>query len=126
MIVTLAQQLDVIGLNYKPAYYEEVKKNYPDLIMYGSETESTCSSRGVYHFPVEKYKKHKSNELTGYDLIGPPWAYPPDIEFHFQEKNPYVLGEFVWTGFDYLGEPTPFGGKDKLYQWVLEWRLASA
>lgn len=123
-----AQQLDVIGLNYKPTYYEEVRKNYPDLIIYGSETESTCSSRGVYHFPVEKYKKHSSNELTGYDIIGPPWAYPPDIEFHFQEKNPYVLGEFVWTGFDYLGEPTPFGGKDNSTNgyWNGDWPVHSS
>ncbi len=108
----LAQQVDVVGMNYKPHYYEEVQKDYPDLIIYGSETESTCSSRGVYHFPVEKYKLHKSKELTGYDIIGPSWAYPPDVEFSFQEKNPNVLGEFVWTGFDYLGEPTPYGGKD--------------
>ena len=77
----------------------------------GSETSSTVSSRGIYHLPVEKYEKHTSLQVTSYDIIGPSWSYSPDIEFHVQEKLPQVLGEFVWTGFDYLGEPTPYGRK---------------
>ena len=97
-------------MNYKPLNYGEVHKNYPDLPIVGSETSSCTSSRGVYHLPIEKYETHESKQVSGYDIIGPVWAYPPDIEFVYQEANPHVMGEFIWTGFDYLGEPTPYGG----------------
>lgn len=107
-----AQQTDIAGVNYKPTKYSEIRETYPELPIYGSETSSCTSSRGVYHLPIEKYKTHESTHVTSYDLIGPPWAYPPDVEFHYQEQNPYSMGEFIWTGFDYLGEPTPYGGKD--------------
>lgn len=107
-----AQQVDIAGVNYKPTKYEWLREEFPELPFYGSETSSCTSSRGVYHLPIEKYKTHESKHVTSYDLIGPPWAYPPDVEFHFQEQNPYNMGEFIWTGFDYLGEPTPYGGKD--------------
>ncbi len=112
----LAAQVDVVGLNYKPNQYGEVLKEHPGWIVYGSETASTVSSRGVFHLPIEKYNRHDSLQLSSYDIIAPPWAYAPDPEFAAQEKYPNVLGEFVWTGFDYLGEPTPFhmrrGGAD--------------
>ncbi|MCW2119049.1 glycoside hydrolase family 2 TIM barrel-domain containing protein [Flavobacterium sp. 7A] len=107
-----AQQVDIAGVNYKPSKYSEIRANYPELPFYGSETSSCTSSRGIYHLPIEKYEKHASKHVTSYDIIGPSWAYPPDIEFHFQEENPFVMGEFIWTGFDYLGEPTPYGGRD--------------
>lgn len=108
----LAGAIDLVGWNYKPRKYKEVIEQHPDWIIYGSETSSTVSSRGIYHLPIEKYDLHESLQITSYDIIGPPWAYPPDIEFESLEKNPNNLGEFIWTGFDYLGEPTPFGGKD--------------
>ncbi|MGY6649757.1 beta-galactosidase GalB [Wenyingzhuangia sp. IMCC45574] len=107
-----AAQADISGINYKPTKYGYIHETYPQLPLYGSETSSCTSSRGVYHLPIEKYTTHKSLHVTSYDLIGPPWAYPPDVEFHYQEQNPNVMGEFIWTGFDYLGEPTPYGGKD--------------
>ncbi|WP_139956916.1 beta-galactosidase GalB [Flavicella sediminum] len=110
--LNFAQQVDIAGINYKPTKYGELISDYPGLPFYGSETSSCTSSRGVYHLPIEKYKTHPSKHVSSYDLIGPPWAYPPDVEFHFQEKNPNMMGEFIWTGFDYLGEPTPYGGKD--------------
>ena len=84
-------------------------KEYPDWIIYGSETSSTVSSRGVYHLPLERYQRHPSLQVTSYDIIAPAWATSPDVEFEMQEKHPNLLGEFVWTGFDYLGEPTPYG-----------------
>jgi beta-galactosidase len=102
----LAAEVDIVGWNYKPMKYEEVVKNHPDWIMCGAETSSCVSTRGEYHFPLEKYKTHESNQVTSYDFIGPVWAYPPDYEFYALEKSPQMLGEFVWTGFDYLGEPT--------------------
>jgi len=107
----LADKIDIIGYNYWPSRYEQDLREHPDWIILGSETASTVSSRGVYHLPFEKYEKHPSLQVTSYDIIGPSWSYTPDIEFHVQEKLPQVLGEFVWTGFDYLGEPTPYGRK---------------
>ena len=108
----LAEAVDLVGWNYKPRKYKEVLSEYPQWIVYGSETSSTVSSRGVYHLPLEKYRLHPSLQITSYDFIGPPWAYPPDIEFEAIDNNPKHLGEFIWTGFDYLGEPTPYGGRD--------------
>jgi len=108
----LAANVDLVGVNYRPWQYEKIQKDHPDWIVYGSETASCVSSRGVYHLPIEKYEKHPSLQLTSYDVIAPPWAYCPDVEFYYQDKLPNVLGEFVWTGFDYIGEPTPyFGGR---------------
>ena len=119
----MAQQVGASGMNYKPAYYKEVHANYPNLLIYGSETESCTSSRGVYHLPIEKYNKHKSLQVTSYDIVGPPWAYPPDIEFYYESKNPFIMGEFMWTGFDYLGEPTPYAGRDNSTNghWNQDW-----
>ncbi|HUX57856.1 MAG TPA: glycoside hydrolase family 2 TIM barrel-domain containing protein [Bacteroidales bacterium] len=124
----MVQQTDIAGMNYKPSLYSEVHKNYPDIPVVGSETSSCVSSRGVYHLPVEKYQKHESLQISSYDLIAPPWAYPPDLEFHFQEENPFVMGEFIWTGFDYLGEPTPYGGKDNSThgKWNADWPARSS
>ena len=104
----LAEEVDVAGFDYQPARYELILHQHPNWILVGSETASCVSSRGVYHLPIEKYDKHPSLQLTSYDVIAPPWAYCPDVEFAYQEKLPQVLGEFVWTGFDYIGEPTPF------------------
>ena len=108
----LADQVDVPGFNYKPMFYEKVLQDHPDWAIFGSETASTVSSRGVYHLPIEKYEKHDSLQISSYDIIVPAWATPPDVEFAAQDRFPNVMGEFVWTGFDYLGEPTPyFGGR---------------
>jgi beta-galactosidase len=104
----LASAVDVPGFNYKPTKYAQILKDHPTWMVYGSETASAVSSRGVYHLPIEKYEKHPSLQLTSYDVIAPGWANIPDVEFDAQEKNPSLLGEFVWTGFDYLGEPTPY------------------
>jgi beta-galactosidase len=108
----LADEVDVPGFNYAPAHYEEILKQHPGWVIFGSETESCVSSRGVYHLPLEKYAKHPSLQLSSYDIIAAPWAYCPDVEFAYQDRLPQVLGEFVWTGFDYIGEPTPFFWSD--------------
>ncbi len=124
----LAMHVDLVGLNYKPTRYNELKMEFPEMIVYGSETSSCVSSRGIYHLPIEKYKTHESKQVTSYDLIGPAWAYPPDIEFMEQDKYPNVLGEFIWTGFDYLGEPTPYGGRDNSTNgyWNADWPSRSS
>jgi beta-galactosidase len=108
----LASEVDIPGFNYKPNRYAQILKDHPGWILYGSETASCVSSRGVYHLPLVKYEKHASLQISSYDIIAPPWAYCPDVEFAAQDALPAVLGEFVWTGFDYLGEPTPYFGRD--------------
>lgn len=124
----LAHEIDIVGLNYKPMFYGEAIEREPDFVVVGSETSSCVSSRGVYHLPIETYVRHPSLQVTSYDLIGPPWAYPPDVEFMQLEKYPQVLGEFVWTGFDYLGEPTPYGGRDNTTdgRWNADWPSRSS
>lgn len=106
----LADAVDIVGWNYKPSYYAKLRKEHPNWIMLGSETASTVSSRGAYFFPVERTKngKQPSLQLSSYDLTSCSWSTSPDEEFIAQEENPFIMGEFVWTGTDYLGEPSPY------------------
>ena len=107
--------VDVFGYNYKPLQYEKFRQENPNIPLFASETASTISSRGEYFFPVveDKSKGLQDFQMSSYDLYAPPWATPPDWEFKGQDQNPFTAGEFVWTGFDYLGEPTPYDGKTK-------------
>ena len=109
----LADEVDIPGFNYGVRLYAKILADHPTWTIVGAETASCVSSRGVYHLPIEKYEKHPSLQLTSYDVISPPWAYCPDVEFAGLDETPAVLGEFVWTGFDYLGEPTPYFAWDK-------------
>ncbi len=104
----LADEVDIPGFNYGVRQYAKILAEHPGWTIVGAETASCVSSRGVYHLPIEKYEKHPSLQITSYDVISPPWAYCPDVEFAGLAQSPDVLGEFVWTGFDYLGEPTPY------------------
>lgn len=124
----LADEVDLPGFNYKPLNYAEVHKEHPDWMLLATETSSITSTRGKYHFPMEKYSTHDSRYVTSYDIIGPVWAYPPDIEFEYLAKTPAVMGEYIWTGFDYLGEPTPYGGRDHSGNgyWNKDWPVRSS
>jgi beta-galactosidase len=109
----IAAVLDIPGFNYKPHRYPEAVAKLPQGFLLGSETASTVSSRGVYKFPavLAKDKQYPDNQSSSYDLEYCRWSQIPDIEFAAQDDLPYALGEFVWTGFDYLGEPTPYDEK---------------
>lgn len=102
--------LDVPGLNYRVHLYEEAYKSFPQGFILGSETASTVSSRGVYKFPVVKQAEKTYNDLqcSSYDMECCNWSNLPDDDFVMQDDKLWVIGEFVWTGFDYLGEPTPY------------------
>ncbi len=102
--------VDIVGYNYKPEEYAKLHAAHPQLVIQGSETASTVSSRGEYFFPVsdDKARGQADFQVSSYDLSAPRWAWPPDVEWKGLDRNPFVLGEFVWTGFDYLGEPTPY------------------
>jgi len=105
-----AATMDVVGFNYRLFVYQEAYAKLPQQIILGSETASTVSSRGVYKFPVERRSmaKYEDHQNTGYDLEHCDWSNLPEDDFIHQEDLPYCIGEFVWTGFDYLGEPTPY------------------
>src|SRR5262245_4187416 len=102
--------VDVFGYNYKPIEYGKFHEKNPAIFLFGSETASCVSSRGEYFFPVsdDKSKGQSDFQMSSYDLYAPRWAQPPDWEFKGQDEFPFVGGEYVWTGFDYLGEPTPY------------------
>lgn len=105
-----AAMLDVPGFNYRSHRYVEAYGKLPQNIVLGSETSSTVSSRGIYKFPVEKksaalYDDHQS---SGYDLEHCWWSNVPDEDFALADDYPWTIGQFVWTGFDYLGEPSPY------------------
>ena len=149
-----ASAVDAIGLNYQgtgvrsgPPQYPVFHEKFPNAFVYGSETTSTISSRGEYTFPVAAGlgavasatagEDVARRQLSSYDLYYAPWSYSPDREFLSQEQYPYVGGEFVWTGWDYLGEPTPFDKsrssyfgivdlagfkKDRFYLYQAHWR----
>jgi beta-galactosidase len=102
--------VDLVGYNYKPWEYARLRHRHPHLPVYGAETASTLSSRGEYFFPVsdDKLEGRANFHVSSYDLSAAQWAFPPDREFLGLDEAPYAAGEFVWTGFDYLGEPTPY------------------
>lgn len=107
-----AASMDVPGLNYRLQKYEKAYKALPQGFILGSETASTVSSRGIYKFPVtpgiaEKLTT-KDGQCSGYDIEQCSWSNLPDDDWRYQDDKPWVIGEFVWTGYDYLGEPTPY------------------
>ncbi len=105
-----AAVMDVAGFNYRPWSYPLAYKKLPQELVLGSETSSTISSRGVYKFPVERRSMHKydDNQCSSYDVEHCGWSNLPEDDFIQHEDYSWCMGEFVWTGFDYLGEPTPY------------------
>ncbi len=135
--------VDIFGYNYKPRLYAKFHEASPLIPLYGSETASCVSTYSEYFFPVseDKSKGFFDFQVSSYDLYAPGWANIPDVEFEGQDRNPFVAGEFVWTGFDYLGEPTPYSDdttvsrssyfgildlcgfkKDRFYLYQARWR----
>jgi beta-galactosidase len=146
---------DVIGVNYRgagtrsiPPAYPSYRAAFPNKMIYGSETTSALSSRGEYLFPVPGgYFGHMIRpgigadyarfHVSAYELFATDPGVAPDHQFAVDDQNPYVAGEFVWTGWDYLGEPTPFKQarsayfgsvdlagfkKDRFYLYQSRWR----
>ena len=105
-----AQQADVPGFNYRVHRYEDCVKQLPQGFVLGSETASTVSSRGEYVFPdtIAVGIAYDNGQCSSYDLEHPWWSNLPDDDWRLQDDFDWTLGEFVWTGFDYLGEPSPY------------------
>jgi beta-galactosidase len=129
--------IDTVGLNYQGAglfrgspQYPVFHQNFPDKFIAGSETAATFSSRGVYTFPVapgpgtpataNAGEDVANRQVSSYDLYFASWAYAPDKEFASQDRYPFVGGEFVWTGWDYLGEPSPFDTSRSSYYGIID------
>jgi beta-galactosidase len=102
--------VDIVGYTYKPHEFANFRAAHPHIPVFDSESASTVSSRGEYFFPVrdDKLEGRADYQISSYDLYSPRWGTTPDTEWRAQAENPGVIGEFVWTGFDYLGEPTPY------------------
>jgi beta-galactosidase len=129
--------LDVIGLNYQgagirgvPGKYPAFHEKFPDKFIFGSETASAFSSRGEYIFPVTNSldaavgphsgEDTASHQVSAYELYRAAFGASADKVFASQEEHPYVGGEFVWTGWDYLGEPTPFDSSRSSYSGIID------
>ncbi len=137
--------MDVPGFNYRPHKYLENYKKLPQQMLLGSETASTVSSRGVYKFPVERkaMAKYDDHQASSYDVEHCSWSNLPEDDFIQHDDLSWGMGEFVWTGFDYLGEPSPYytdwpshaslfgiidmGGipKDRYYLYRSHWNTSS-
>ena len=107
-----AQVMDVPGFNYRVHKYYKNIEQLPQGFLLGSETASTVSSRGVYKFPVEvrasNNNPYSDGQCSSYDTEYCSWSNLPDDDWKMQDDYSWVIGEFVWTGYDYLGEPTPY------------------
>ncbi len=106
----MAAIIDVPGFNYRPWRYSNHYRDLPQGIVLGSETASTLSARGVYKFPLERswWKQYDDHQCSSYDIECCRWSEMPEDLFIWADHKPWYIGEFVWTGFDYLGEPTPY------------------
>jgi beta-galactosidase len=154
----LAQNIDIIGLNYQgegrgtswSSTFPTFHSKFPNKLIWSTESASTVSSRGVYLFPVTREKTAvvgggsgqggdpTTKHVSAYELYAPSWASSPDKVFEQQDRYPYVAGEFMWTGWDYIGEPTPYDNssrssyfgiidlagfkKDRFYLYQSRWR----
>lgn len=146
----MASIIDVAGFNYKPGIYHKIRELYPNLKFYASETGGALSTRNSYKYPVvfdtikdtrgssANTKLYKDGHPGNYENTNVPWGYAPFKELASQEYNDFVYGEFVWTGYDYLGEPSPYHtaksrssyfapvdivglAKDKFYLYKSQW-----
>lgn len=139
--------LDVIGLNYHDEWYDDAEKNYPGKPLLGSETVSALMTRGYYKNPSDSIiiapkrwdipYEDPSFACSAYDNEHVPWGTTHENSLR-RMKDDRVMGQFIWTGFDYIGEPTPYGWparssyfgiidlagfpKDVYYMYQSEWR----
>ena len=112
-----AQELEVVGYNYAENFYEKHHKEHPDWIIYGSETYSIVQSRGIYHFPLkEKILSDSDLQCSSLENSTTSWG-AESIEscICYDRDLKYSLGQFIWTGYDYIGEPTPYHTKNSYF-----------
>jgi beta-galactosidase len=107
----LVDCFDALGLNYWQDRYEKVHQGFPNKPLLSTESSAVVSTRGEYHFPVKRVPKgyhDKSLQISSYDIANCGFGALPDVEFKLQQEHQWLMGEFVWSGFDYHGEPDPY------------------
>ncbi len=112
-----AEELGAVGYNYLESIYDSHHKSHPNWIIYGSETASTIQSRGIYHFPASVFATtHDDSQCSSLMNCATGWG-APNVEYNIIEdrKRKYSLGQFIWTGWDYIGEPTPYRTKNSYF-----------
>lgn len=112
-----ADIVKLAGYNYAEKYYHKHHEEHPDWIIYGSETASVVQSRGVYHFPYEQSILADDDEqCSALGNSSTSWgAKSPEACIIAERDAPFSLGQFLWTGFDYIGEPTPYHTKNSYF-----------
>lgn len=105
-----ADALDIPGLNYLTGSYFRMRRETHNRFVLGSETASTVSSRGVYKRCLDLTfgKVDADHQCSAYDTDACDWSNTPDVDFALEDDYEWTMGQFVWTGFDYLGEPSPY------------------
>lgn len=130
--------VDLIGLNYQgegkgygEPTFQEFHDGFPNKMIFSTESSSVVSSRGTYLFPVTPNNSAivdesgtgadpETQSVSSYELYAVPWGASPDKVFAAQDANPYVAGEYVWTGWDYIGEPTPYDSSRSSYFGIID------
>ncbi|UOQ85112.1 glycoside hydrolase family 2 TIM barrel-domain containing protein [Gracilibacillus salinarum] len=109
-----ADIVKIAGYNYAEKYYDRHHQAHPDWVIYGSETASTVQSRGIYHFPFEKsILTDDDQQCSALGNSATSWgAKSAEACILAERDTPFSLGQFIWTGFDYIGEPTPYHTKN--------------
>jgi beta-galactosidase len=133
----LPATVDVIALNYQgagirslPGQFPAFHQKFPGKMILSTESASALSSRGEYQFPVPGVISApvrpgaggdpKRQQVSAYELFAADFGSSADRSWAAQDQHPYVAGEFVWTGWDYLGEPTPYYGARSSYSGIID------
>ena len=112
----VAGLLGLAGYNYAEGLYDEHRARYPDWFIYGSETASTVRSRGIYHLPADaSLLTHDDRQCSdlGNSVVG--WGKSNEGAWRDDRDRRYCGGQYIWTGFDYIGEPTPYSTKNSYF-----------
>jgi len=112
----LGRDLDAAGYNYGESMYSSHHTSWPNMVIYGSETASAVSSRGIYHTPAnESVYTHPDNQVSSYGNSVVPWGRSAESSWIMDRDRVFCFGQFVWTGYDYIGEPTPYSTKNSYF-----------
>jgi beta-galactosidase len=113
----VAEEVDVVGYNYGANYYAEHHDKHPNWVIYGSETCATVQSRGIYHFPLSRsVLSDDDGQCSSLGNSSVSWgARSSELCIISDRDTPYSLGQFLWSGFDYIGEPTPYHSKNSFF-----------
>jgi len=108
--------LEAAGYNYGEGFYDSHHAAYPNMVIYGSETSSAVRSRGIFHTPADQpVYSYFDNQVSSYDNSVVPWGRSAESSWIMDRDRTFVLGQFIWTGYDYIGEPTPYGTKNSYF-----------